>query len=239
MIRLFLKLICLTLCLSASAATTTNYVDGDWTGTQSGTAAQPWQTVNWTTINTELASGPVIIYFSAREATSISDDKYDTSGNGVQKAVSLELRTDTSANLLTIDGKSYYNTNDAAPVWIANAGTNMCVIQQATSQNGAHQKKSNITVHGFRIACTIDNKEASICGDNFIIEECEGYHVFNGTQGVGVLIVPTADGFHEGSSDWCPACTNIIIRNNSWHDSVGEQIYVGGGGSGFPAAGSG
>jgi Right handed beta helix region len=215
------------------------YVDADWSGAQSGTANQPWASLNWPSINTSLNSGNVTIYFSAREATSLVDDKYDTAGNGVQRYVDLSQRTSASSFLLTLDGKSFYNANDAAPVWIANTGTNMCVVQQLVSQNNNHAKKSNITIHGFRIVCNVESKQISVCGDNFTVEYCEGYHLFNGPGGVGLLIVPTADGSHEGSGDWCPACTNIVVRYNIIHDTQGEALYIGGGGTNPGQAGSG
>ena len=45
----------------ALAADSTYYVDSDWSGTQSGTQAAPWRSLNWSTINTALASGNVTV----------------------------------------------------------------------------------------------------------------------------------------------------------------------------------
>src|SRR5439155_26360849 len=54
----------------------TFYVDSDWTGTQSGSASQPWKYLSssaWSAINSALGSGNVTVYFSAREASTDSD----------------------------------------------------------------------------------------------------------------------------------------------------------------------
>src|ERR1041385_3280811 len=78
-------------CLSLLAATvslraaSTFYVDSDWTGAQSGSAAQPWKYLSssaWSAINSALASADVTVCFSAREAGSDTDDIYDSNGDG-------------------------------------------------------------------------------------------------------------------------------------------------------------
>src|SRR5262249_30841726 len=51
-------------------ASSVHYVDPDFTGTPNGTGAAPWRYLDasaWSTINTELATGDVTVFFSARE----------------------------------------------------------------------------------------------------------------------------------------------------------------------------
>lgn len=118
---------------SCSAATTTYYLDSDWTGTQSGTQAQPFKSLTagaWTTINTALGSGPVIVYFSARKAGSDTDQIYSATGSTTTPD-EIDVSTGLSAgnnNLLTIDGHTLWNTSDSSPVWLNYSGPSHCRI---------------------------------------------------------------------------------------------------------------
>ena len=211
----------------------TFYVDSDWTGTESGTASQPWTYLSssaWSAINSALASGNVTVYFSAREAGSDTDDIYDSNGDGVQDEIDLTYRTDTHSTVLTLDGNSFYNKSDSSPSWVAYAGKSKSRVGSLTAQNSSHSKYSNITLHGLHVATSGGSKEIAICGDNWIVENCECEHTSSSSDGPGILLVPTADSAHEGSSAYAPACNNIIIRNNVVHDTFGESLYIGGGG---------
>src|SRR5205814_8706276 len=211
----------------------TFYVDSDWKGTQSGTASQPWQFLSssaWSAINSALGSGDVIVYFSARKDTSDSDDIYDSDGDGSQDGIDLTMKTYTGSSVLTLDGNSYYNKSDSSPSWAAYAGKSKNRVNALIAQNSSHRKYSNITLRGFHVATSGGGKEISICGDNWIVENCECEHTSSSTDGPGILLVPTADATHEGSSAYAPPCINIIIRNNLVHDTFGESLYIGGGG---------
>ena len=227
------------------------YVDSDWSGTQRGTQSQPWRSLNWSAINSSLASGNVTVYFSAREAGSDTDDNYDTSGGSGRSTISLDNRTNNSANRLTLDGFSFWNTNDSKPSWSAYSspwvalswstyGTgSLCQINAATAQNERHTKINNITVRGFRIMNGDSDKILSFAGDNCIMEYCDASHTGTGGSGPGVLLAPTADGPHEGSSAWTPACNNVTFRYNKIHDTQGEALYVGGAGLDVVESGAG
>jgi hypothetical protein len=193
----------------------------------------------WTSINNALATGGVTIYFSARQASSDTDDIYDTNGDGIQDGIDLSKRSDTGGNVLTLDGNSKYNTSATSPNWLPYSGKSKCRVGYLTAQNASHVKYSNITIHGLHVATVDGNKQIGICGDNWIIENCECEHTSTANNGPGILLVPTADSAHEGSSYYAPACTNILIRNNIVHDSFGEALYMGGGGimDGTAAAG--
>ena len=215
------------------ASGNTFYVDSDWKGTQSGTASQPWQYLSssaWSAINSALGSGDVSVYFSARKAASDSDDIYDTNGDGSQDGIDLTMKSYTGSSVLTLDGNSKYNTSESSPNWAAYSGESKSRLRYLTAQNSAHLKYSNITIHGFHVATTDAHKEIAICGDNWIVENCECEHTSSSSDGPGILLVPTADSTHEGSSAYAPACNNIIIRNNVVHDTFGESLYIGGGG---------
>lgn len=218
------------------------YVDSDWGGTQSGTEAEPFKSLTvgaWSSINTALASESVTVYFSARNATSDTAQIYSSTGStSADTDVDLTKRTDGSANVLTLDGWSYFNSDDSVPSWESYTGTNKCVVRRFFSQNLAHNKYSNITIHGFHVLSSID-KCITIAGDNWIVR----YNRLEQTNGVSggpcLLIVPTADAAHEGSSAYSPILTNILVISNVIHNTFGEAIYVGGGGTVPGEAGSG
>lgn len=212
-----------------SVATTAFYVDPDFAGgTKNGQAATPWSVLDagaWSTINTQLASTNVTIYFSARDAGADTDDDY---GAGVE----VTNRSDSSTHRLTFDGRSNYNTNDGSPSWSVYAGTKRSKVDYFNSQNAGHTKYSYITIDGFRIERVANGKAVAICGDQWILTNNDIYHTDSGGANDGplVLIVPTANAANEGSSEWCARSSNIQITNNTIHDSSGELIYVGGAG---------
>jgi hypothetical protein len=223
-------------------AGTNFYVDADWTGVKSGTQSRPFAILDksaWHRINAALANSDVTIYFSARNADSDTPEYYDTRRNGVQLEVDLTKKTTSGSFLLTLDGKSFYNTNDSSPSWMPNTGSSMCIVRDFNSQNVSHIKYSDITIHGFNITCNTGTKAVAICGDNWAVENCDISHTSAATDGPCVLLVPTADGAHEGSSYFAPPCSNITIRNNVIHDTFGEAIYLGGGGTSPGTEGSG
>jgi len=219
------------------------YVDSDWTGIRSGTASQPFAVLDssaWSNINGALANDDVTIYFSARKASSNTPSYYHAAGiDGVQLEIDLTNKITTGSHLLTLDGKSFYNTSESSPSWASYSGSNMCIVRDFNTENISHIKYSNITLHGFKIMCNTGTKAVAICGDNWTVENCDISHTSAATDGPCVLLVPTADGAHEGSSYYAPPCSNITIRNNVIHDTFGEAIYLGGGGSSPGTAGSG
>jgi hypothetical protein len=212
----------------AQAVGTTFYVDPDYTGSpKDGSAAHPWSTLDstaWSAINSTLTSNDVTIYFSARDAGSDVSDVYGAPGE-----IDLNNRN-SSTHFLTLDGHSMYNTSDASPSWAAYTGANRATVRDFTAQNSSHVKRSNITIDGFRISMTVGGKAVAICGDNWTLKNSDISHTSGATDGPLVLIVPTSDGPHEGSSSYCPASNSITIANNTIHDSEGELVYVGGGG---------
>ena len=209
---------------SPVGAVTLYYLDPDWGGTQSGTQAQPFASFsagNWTTINTALASGDVTVYLSARDAGSDVDD---------QLAANISIDGNKTANptgTLTLDGVSFYNTNDGTPSWAAYSGTSKARVLGVLSRNSAHTKYSKVTLNGLHILQTTVNKAVSICGDTWIIQNSEIEHTA-GSEDPMILLVPTSDSAHEGSADYCVAMSGITIQNNVLHDSNGEMIYMGG-----------
>ena len=225
-------------------ADATFYVDSDWKGTRSGTQNQPWSSLNWSAINSALEGGNVIVYFSARAADGgKTDDKYDSSGGSGRSTISLDNRTDMGGNRLTLDGNSFYNADDGNPSWRPNEWRSfadpMCQINSATAQNDEHRKINNITLHGFRILCSSSDKLISIAGDNCIVEYNDASHTGTGGSGPGVMLTPTANSAHEGSSAWAPPSNNVTFRYNRIHDTQGEAMYIGGAGLDEVESGSG
>jgi parallel beta helix pectate lyase-like protein len=218
------------------------YVDPAWTGAQNGTGTQPWTKLSassWATVNSALNTGNVTIYFAARPAEIDTNQIYDSAGDGTQLEIDLTAKTTNTTHFLTLDGNRLYNTNRGTPIWAVYTGSSMCVVRNFNSQNATHTKYSNIIIHGFNIICNAPTKLVTICGDNWILENCNASHTATVTNGPGILLVPTADGTHAGSSYYGPPCTNVIIRRNVVHDTFGEAIYLGGGGMPLGETGSG
>jgi len=119
------SMICLnraTLIISASVvfagaveAGTNFYVDSEWTGKKSGTQGHPFAILNrpaWRRINTTLANGDVTIYFSALKADGVTQQS---------KPWFIQCRrTDYGTHRLTLDGYSFYNSNETSPNWLPN-----------------------------------------------------------------------------------------------------------------------
>src|SRR5438876_6562025 len=104
----------------AVEAGTNFYVDSDWTGPKSGTQSYPFAILNkpaWQRINTTLANGDVTIYFSALKADGVTQQS---------KPWFIQCRrTDYTAHRLTLDGYTFYNSNETTPNWLANPDNNI------------------------------------------------------------------------------------------------------------------
>jgi hypothetical protein len=137
----------MTVVVGTAASQTAFYVDPTYSGGGSdGSAAAPWLNLHktsggsteWNAINAALASGHVIVYFSARIVGS------DTSETTAQ---SVDLwRTDTSTNRLTLDGMSKYNTNDTSGSWTDYGGSSDCSARKCF--------KFAITSDGYSVGVT-------------------------------------------------------------------------------------
>jgi hypothetical protein len=226
----FLKLALIFVALTAivnNAGSAEYYVDPDYAGAaKNGSASNPWNSIGssqWSTINADLASGNVTIYFSAREASSDTDDDYGSS--------EIDLNNKTQdAFTLTFDGRSKYNTNDANPTWQNYSGSSRARVHSFVAQNGTRTKRSKVTIDGFRIVRTTGGSAVNICGDDWIVRNSDISHTSGASDGPLILLVPTANGANEGTDWWCPQSSNITIENNTIHDSEGELVYVGGAG---------
>src|SRR5262249_43070998 len=111
----------------------------------------------WATINTALASDDVTVYFSARNASSNTNQASTTPLN--------VARTDNSTHVLTLDGISQYNANDAAPSWATNVVPSASNYQSASkfqitasvplSTNGVVAAcQPGVAIIGFRLIST-------------------------------------------------------------------------------------
>jgi hypothetical protein len=104
----------------AVEASTNFYVDPDWSGTKSGTEAQPFAMLTkpaWQRINTALATGAVTIYFSALKADGVTQQS---------KPWFVQCRrTYYGLHRLTLDGYSLYNSSERSPNWLPNPDTDI------------------------------------------------------------------------------------------------------------------
>lgn len=106
----------------AVEAATSFYIDPDWTGVKSGEKSRPFKVLDssaWHKINAALASGDVTIYFSALKTDGV---------NQQSRGWFVECRrTDYSTNRLTLDGYSFYNSNERTPNWLPNPEPDIAV----------------------------------------------------------------------------------------------------------------
>lgn len=210
------------------------YVDPEYLGaSEIGSAYAPFKYLDgnaWNAINASLAHENTVVYFASRKALTDQNKIYDKGSDGMPREIDLCHRDPKTANTLSFNGRKYYNSNQAAPRWDVNTGLSRCSVAGFNSQNERHQKYSNIIIEGFTIRKDVDGKAISICGDNWVVTNCDISHGKSVKDGPLFLIVPTADQHFEGSSSYAPDCHNIRIENNVIHDSYGELIYIGGGG---------
>ncbi len=208
------------------------YVDPNYAGgTRNGQAATPWQSLAdtvtntpWTVIDAALVTADVSVWFSARGASSDVDQA---------STVGLEiLRTDSSTHRVTLDGMTKYNTSDASPSWAAYTGNSRFAI---TTSSGSGISTTNfstpwthrdyVTVRGFKIVAT--NQPVVLVNTSSLIFEYNEVSAQSGAAvGPGVIYQhrPLADTDHSHFA------SNIVIRNNSIHDTFGEGIYISGNG---------
>lgn len=231
MMRRFLLTILLMLVVSPAWAVTNYYVDPDYAGTRTGSASQPWQSLAdsgaWTTINSTLASDDITIYYSARNAGSDTNQKSTT-------AIDI-YRTDTSTHVLTLDGISQYNTNDASPSWAPyitpsptnyKAASKFQITATTPIQGAAIASNTNcvnyVMIQGFRLIYTgFGGQVANLAYiGNLIFQYNEGSASTGVFGGPGFIVGP-AHG---------PTCAvdHVTVRYNYIHNTYGECIYVGG-----------
>ncbi len=234
-----MKTIIAILLFAISANAADFYVDSDVLGgAHDGKPASPACSVYQiapSIVATANAGQDAVVHFSAREAASDVDDVYTgnsssacNGGGGSANRIDMLILRKTGTGRIVFDGH-FWNTSDAVPNWLPYTGNSKPVIYSIFAQNGSHLKINDVTVDGIRIIAQSE-KGISICGDNWIVRNNDIAAVQGSTNGPLLLIVPTADGAHEGSSEWCPPSSNILIENNSIHDSLSELIYVGGAG---------
>jgi predicted outer membrane repeat protein len=214
--------------VTPATSQTAFYVDPTFTGRGTGTAQAPWtsladgnphQAVQWATINRALAHGPVIIYFSARQAG--ADTPEELVGS-VRVG-----RTDTSSHRLTLDGMSQYNTNDTRPSWIAYSGSSKMRIRVTKGCCFSigwddDVQRDYITIRGFEVT-----------GSGARIRWGGSYSVLEYIWSHDVTDVGATVQFNAAVTDY-PDChdlgkaQDITVRNNLIERGIGEGIYIAG-----------
>jgi hypothetical protein len=213
---------------SLSEALTYFYVDPSFSGGRNdGSPTNPWtrldQDAQWDVINNALASDAVTVYFSARIVA------YDTAET-LTTAVYVK-RTDTSTNLLTLDGSSKYNTNDSSGSWANYTGTNKAIIQTACNPiyfnlYGTWTNRNYITIQGFKlISGHCGQTLPSLCGSHLTLTNLEVTQTTTGSTSGGGIGIGYA---YDASKINCGSLSNIEISNNTIHNVGGEGIYIGG-----------
>lgn len=229
------------------SAATVYYVDPTYVGgANDGSAAHPWTVLgarataaSWVAIEQALAQGPVVIYFSARQAGSDLPEE--------QTASLAIFRTNATAHLLILDGRTKYNTNDSAGSWAANTGTNIFHIRRsggtgfgvgwegetktAADTIPDHGKKHNIILNGFDV--TDDGTVAArvVLGGNFVTLQ---YMVIHDIHKIGATVITHGCSKYRSALVPTPAwsCADIgqmdsfTIRRSRIERGYGEGIYV-------------
>lgn len=244
------------LCTTAGICQTTYYVDVNYTGGgNNGSQANPWTSLSsgWSAINSSLSSGPVTVYFSARQPGSTTP-ALSTSG------ISLGSRTNTSTNILTLDGASLYNSGTAAsPVWSPNVTLSPCLVRDMTQVptgpdwNGFTTQCAWFNATKFQVKATVPvagNDSVNNClgyftiqgfsfqstggqsGDlTYIHDVTVQYNEFTrvavGSYGPGLIMGPGQHGPCNASTSSTGGPDNVTAQYNYIHDEWGECIYDG------------
>lgn len=230
--------------------TTEFYVDHDYIGTpRDGTAAHPWRSLAdtvtnnpWGQINSTLGSGPVTVYFSAREASSDTSD--------VCCDVTLN-RTDTSTNRLTLDGMSKWNQNDTTPSWTDYVGSPTRDTPKAQLYNevgngwamgwgtgGIIPAMDYMTLRGFETTGSRARVRLEGGGSHMVVEYFYVHDVTTG--GPGMTFNAGAYAYSSGPTDLNPSApcvlrvshlsTDVVFRYNHINNTADEGLYFGGAG---------
>jgi hypothetical protein len=218
--RNFLTVLAVLLVLPSLGSAVDYYVDPDFPGSVQGTSSNPWTSLGssqWNTINNALNSDHVTVYFSAREASSDTDE---VSNNQIQV-----LRTSSSSNRVTLDGMSKYNTNDASPSWNDYSGSSRFRITPSGSGplnpvTTGQAKRSYVTLRGFKLEARSNQNIFYYAGDHVVIEHIEATHLSGSGSGPGIY-------FHYASRTGLPS-NDITVQYCTVHDTYGEGIYIGG-----------
>lgn len=216
-----------TVTVSPASSQRAFYVDPDYAGQGDGTASRPWRVLisspngpEWSAINRALAQGPVIVYFSAREAGVDAPEETTDEVN--------VLRTDTTTNRLTLDGMSQYNADDAQPSWREYAGPckmRIRILKGALSI-GCHGTEPEypmhyVTVRGFE--ATGGSGRVVFGGSHTVVENM---YIHDITR-VGANLMLHGSVESDGTESF-GRLTDITIRNNLIERGEGEGIYVAG-----------
>lgn len=203
------------------------YVDPDCPAGGDGSASRPWRSLlsvptgpEWTAVNQALAQGPVIIYFSAREAQQDVPEETTSEVN--------VLRTDRGTHRLTLDGMSRYNADDAHPSWRDYGGAckfRIKILRGALSI-GCHSTMPEypmhyVTVRGFET--TGASGRVTFGGNHLVVEHLYVHDIT--ADGANVMLHGSVD---EHGKETFGRLTDITIRNNRIERGQGEGIYVAG-----------
>jgi hypothetical protein len=216
-----------TVTVNPASSQTAFYVDPTYTGgNNDGSAAYPWTDLGtsstdtqWTAINNALATTPVIVYFSARQAGS---DVPEETTNAVRV-----FRTDTSTNRLTLDGMSQYNANDVTPSWMNYTGSSKMRIRIGDgsislgwgfSPGTSLYTQHYITLRGFEVT----GRRITWKGSHTVLE----YLWVHDIAFIGATVQ-----FQHATDSSCADYgrdTDITVRNLLIERGYGEGIYISG-----------
>jgi parallel beta-helix repeat protein len=215
-----------------ASSQTAFYVDPTVAREGNGSAQAPWkafadgnpnQDAQWNAINSALATGDAIIYFSARQAGSDTPEE-------IVGAVHV-LRTDQSTHRLTLDGMSQYNTNDTTPAWVDYTGTSKMRIRQTAGccfsigwyyPTDGDPKMHYVTLRGFEV--TGSGARITWAGSHTVLEYIWSHNVT--TLGATVQFGPAVSDYPECQD--LGKDQDITVRNNLIQRGIGEGIYIAG-----------
>lgn len=203
------------------------YVDPDCAPGGDGSASKPWRALvssptgaEWSAVNRALTRGPVIIYFSAREARQDVPEETTSEVN--------VLRTDKSGHRLTLDGMSRYNTDDASPLWRDYAGPCKLRIKipKGALSIGCHGTEPQypmhyVTVRGFE--ATGASGRVVFGGSHTVVENMYIHDITR--TGANLMLHGSVE---SDGRETFGRLTDITIRNNRIERGMGEGIYIAG-----------
>lgn len=188
--------------------TNTFYVDPDVGPGGDGSATAPWLELDWEVVDNALATGDVLVVYSALEMDGTSPEAWPgplTIG-----------RTEPGPHRVLLDGLSLYNTDDAAPVWLSNP-TRARAIVRGVSTGYDNIARSRVTVRGFEVTGSKDKGVYWRAGDEVVLEDLI-VHDNKGSPSVNL----------EYSNRSGLPSRSFVLRNSHVYNQIGEGVYIGG-----------
>lgn len=242
-------LLAVILLIAGNAFATTYYIDPNYSGGGStGADIHPWTSLasGWSTINMDLATVDVTVYYAACNPAC-------NTANTSTTQIDLSLRTSSSTHILTLDGATKYPSSTSAPAspWNTNATFSTCTGYECaktaswmtgkkftvtanppiTSQGSVSPSscgKGYETIQGFKFIGNGANQGADFAYiGNLTVQYNEFTETTGASSGPTVIIGDGNNGPCVSGGTPTTQADNVTFQYNYDHDGYGEGLYIG------------